>query len=243
MDDNFKSEWVDFSGTKFNLVSVYEYKGSKDTVTYTCRYDIDVKFKNVSSGDKYVDSLLNKNIMHKKDSISKTYDKNYLRDDLDENGRPKWLFTKNIITKEDVKEDTVEDAIDYFLKTSKINTQLQFIADLFGVDIPQVVYLDAVQKSKYEFSNSRKLKTIEYNHSKMQIDKITVVYEDGESFTVQLPKPISNRDVGLVIPGSTLPSLYNDMDKWLKEDYDSTVKLLSEIFGFDVETMKGAEII
>ena len=77
----------------------------------------------------------------------------------------------------------------------------------------------------------------------MQVEKITVVYEDGESFTAVLPKPVTNRDVGVVIPGKTLVSLYHDVDGWLKEDYDSTIKLLNEIFGFDVETLRGAEIL
>ena len=83
---------------------------------------------------------------------------------------------------------------------------------------------------------------MEFDHRKPKIDTVVLTYDNGKTFTVNTPHTITNADVDAVAPDLSLSLLYARVDKWLQEDYDSTIKLLNAIFGFDLQTLKGAEM-
>lgn len=228
-----KSNNID-KGTKFNSLSIIEneYDGEFE---YICNYDIDLKFKDVKiPEDRRLEEYINNNIIKDKRRLAKSYEK-----------RPNILFDMNIITKEDTEVGTVDEAIDDFLKQNKNNLGILFnlIDKLFNYNIPQKVVNNIVSNGEVELTEKRKVKRIEYNYKKIEIDRISVSYEDGKTVTVDLPKIVTDKTVDNVIPGESLLSLYSKQTRWLREDYESTIELFNEIFGVNLETLKGGKVI
>ena len=117
------------------------------------------------------------------------------------------------------------------------------VNSLFNYNIPEQAVNNIVDKGEVELPDKKKVKMIEFNNKKSEIDRITVVYDDNSTVTVELPEPVTSKKVDSVIPDSNLLLLYLYQSDWLKEDYESTIGLLNEIFGIDLETLKGGKVI
>lgn len=232
MGEEFSGKYIDYSKTKFNKFVITEDKFD-DTYEYSCTYDLDIKYQNVDTDNKQFNRVCDNQVFHSSDRLVQTHQ-----------SRPECL--QNVIHKEDEEEDTVDYALRDWVDDELKRTAQKFdaIIKIFNVNLPKKIFEDAYYSGKYELSTeNRKVKSIEYDYRKPVVNKLTIMYDDDTSFTVETKKDITNRDADGVIPGMSLPEIYSNVDDWLKEDYEGTLDLLKEIFGFEFDTLKGARIV
>lgn len=233
LETNITSNNID-KGTKFNSISIVENVYDNE-FEYICDYDVDLKFKDVKvAGDRKLQEYINNNIIKDKRKLSKSYEE-----------RPKVLFDYGVVTEFDVEADTVDPAIEDYLNINKNNIGKLFnlVNSLFNYNIPEQAVNNIIDKGEVELPDKKKVKMIEFNTKKSEINRITVVYDDNSTVTVELPEPVTSKKVDSVIPDKNLLSLYLYQGDWLNEDYESTIGLLNEIFGIDLETLKGGKVI
>lgn len=226
----FGSENIDYSKTSFSEFELTEDRFGDKSFEYKCKYNLVIKFQNIDTDNKQFNRLTDTESFKDSNTLIKTY-----------NSRPSWL--NKFISPEDDKEGTVDYALKDLVdeKCQKDSSKFQLMYDLLGVDVPLKIFNDAYS-GYYSLDNHRKLDSVEFNYKKPKINALTIRYDDGTTFTIDLPKEVTNRDVDSVVPGMTLPEIYSNVDDWLKEDYDGTLSLLQEIFGFDFQTLKGANV-
>lgn len=224
----FDPNYLDISKTKFNKLFIVEDKFG-DEYEYRCTYDLDIKYTGVETDNVNFNRLCDNKVFHSSGTLSQTYDE-----------RPEVL--NGIITPEDEKEGTVDAALrDYVDSLQRVTQQFDFISELFNDDLPREIF-DKAYNGKTELRNENKLVSFEFDHRKPRVERVTLSYEDGSTYTVATPHPITNADVDRVAPHLSLSLLYARVDEWLQEDYEDTINILNEIFGFDVQTLKGAEM-
>lgn len=224
----FNQRYVDLSKTKFNSLNITEDIFG-DMYEYKCTYDLDIKYTNVKTDNASFNNLCENQIFHSADTLVVTYEK-----------RPEVL--KDIVSPEDDEEGTVDYAIrDYVDSLKRVTQQFDFVVALMGTDLPKSIF-EKAYNGKAELQNNSKLVSVEFDHRKPKIDTVVLTYDNGKTFTVNTPHTITNADVDAVAPDLSLSLLYARVDKWLQEDYESTIKLLNAIFGFDLQTLKGAEM-
>lgn len=229
---DWNDKLVDMSETKFNKLTITEVVYGKNDYEYTCSYDIDVKYHNVKTDNPTVNKYANEVPLHDQGYLTKQYQE-----------RPMNMLRLMGVTDEDIKYDTVDGALDDFLKHSKVNTQLQVVWELFTVNIPRKILEKTYTSGSFQLSKTSKVKDIEFDYRKPSVNKVTVIYENDNTVTVQLKEPITNRSVSTIVPNMTLPEIYSKVSDWLQEDYDSTIELLNEIFKFNLENLKGAKVL
>lgn len=227
----FNGKYIDYSKTKFNKLSITE-DIFDNTYEYTCTYDLDIKYHNVNTDNKQFNRLCEEQIFHSDDRIVQTHQE-----------RPECL--QNVVHKEDEQEGTVDYAIrDWIDEMTRDAQKFDAIINIIGVNLPKKIFEDAYYNGRFELSSSqRKLKSLEFDYRKPTVKKLTLIYDDGKTFTVETKKEITNKDTDGVVPGMTLPELYTQVDDWLKEDYEGTLEILKEVFGFDFGTLKGANVV
>lgn len=227
---NFGPNNIDYSKTSFSKFELTEDKYGDKSYEYRCSYALVIKYKNLQTDNKQLNRLAETESFGDSDILVKTYE-----------SRPEWL--NKYIAPEDDQEGTVDYALNDFIKDrcAKDSAKFQLMVELFGVNVPQKI-LEKAYSGNYELSNSRKLTSVEFNYRKPAVEAVTISYEDGKTFTVDLNHKVTNRDVDAIIPDMTLPEIYSHVDDWLEEDYEGTLGLLKEIFGFDFQTLKGANV-
>jgi hypothetical protein len=228
----FNSKYIDYSKTKFNKLTITEdvYENNYE---YTCTYDLDIKFTGVNTDNKQFNRVCERQAFHSADRLVKTH----------QGARPECL--KNVVFEEDEKEGTVDYAIrDWLDDMTRDAQKFDAIIGIENINLPKKIFEDAYYSGKYELSSDgRKLKSVEFDYRKPEVSKVTVIYDDGTSYMVETKNPVTNKDADGVIPGMSLPEVYSNVDDWLQEDYDGTIEILNEIFGFDFRTLKGASIL
>lgn len=234
------------TSSRFNKLSITEELQSDNTYKYFCRYDVDIKFTDVNTSNKLFNNMINKNFLHGSGTLQREH-----------NERPDVLTKKDndgytIVPQEDIDlanedpeagEDFINDDIEYYIK-NKADTmnKLQLVVDIFGHDIPRELLTDAIYNDEYDISNvDNKVKSVTYDVRKPKVDRVVVEYEDGSYHNILVPE-VTNKQVDAVFPGMSLLTLYDEVDNMIAEDYSSTVALLSELFGFNLETLKGAKL-
>lgn len=215
--------------TRFKIFEIYEDKYS-NTYEYTCRYDINVQFSYIDLDDPYLKKICESNVLTERRNIVVRHSE-----------RPDVL--KSAIAPQDEEEGTVDYALNDFvkeqLKTDK--DKLQFVYDVFNWDIPEHI-IDKVESGQMQIADLGKVKYVDYDYRRPEIENIMITYTNGNSYKVGLPKPVTNRNVDNVIPDETLSSIYGSIEDWLDEDYEGTIQILNEIFGIDFKTIKGGII-
>lgn len=232
-DFNFDLSYVDMKDTYFDNIEISETEYGEGDFEYKCKYKIFVKFKDITSDNRSVNKYLSNHKVVDSDRLFKHYNKRPM-DSLKDLG----------VTNEDIKEDTVNYALSDYVNENKNNTNelLKGVIGLFGVDIIAKVYNQAYTKGKVELEKGAKVTDIEFDNRRHETDYITIKYEDGTNKTVKLNKTVTDDDVDKYIPGKGLFGLYYKVERWLQSDYASTIELLNNIFGLDVETLKGGSI-
>lgn len=222
----YKLEYLDLQNTKFDKYVLIEeqYDGKYE---YRLKYSIDIKYHNVKTGNISFDNMINTTPLHDEGSYGVTL-----------NERPDVI--SSFITKEDTEtEDGVDKAIAEFVEVASTSQLLNLTDDVFGKKIPQIVFDKAAIGTMT--LKKKKVKDIDYDYRKISLNKIIVKYDDGTTYTVELPNKVTNKDF-YNVTGYTQPFLYREIESWLQDDYDGTIKLLNELFGVDLETLKGATI-
>lgn len=226
---NFGPNNIDYSKTSFSKFELTEDKYGEKSYEYKCSYALVIKYKDLKTDNKQLNRLAETESFSDSDILVKTLE-----------SRPEWL---DRYIPQGSDPEAVDSALDNFVKSrcSHDKTKFQLIVEIFGVDVPKKI-LEKAYSGNYELSNSRKLTSVEFNYRKPAVEAVTISYEDGKTFTVDLNHKVTNRDVDAVIPDMTLPEIYSHVDDWLEEDYEGTLGLLKEIFGFDFQTLKGANV-
>lgn len=223
----FDVSMIDESGTQIKELTITEDHYSDKAYEYKCTYDVYMKFKNVKTDNPRFNQFCDSEIFRGKGVEVRNSDKRV--DDL--NG---------IVTPEDDKAGTVDEAIQDYIDTQckTLKEKFKFVLGVVSLDIPKKVFDDAYN-GKMELVRDVKVTGIDYDYRKMAINRVTVYYEDDSSLTVETNHEITNRNVQLVIPDMSLITVYNNVEDWLEEDYEGTLNILKEIFGFDLVTLKG----
>lgn len=224
----FDISMLDKKNTKVNSLEITEDHFNDKSYEYKCSYDIEFKFINVKTDNPRFNQFCVEDKFRGRGTEIKTFTE-----------RPKEL--SGIVTPEDDKEGTVDEAIrDYIEQNCKtLDQKFYFVVDLMSFNIPEKVFEDAYN-GKMELIRNVKVRGIEYDYRKMEINYVTVLYDDNSSITVELKNTVTNRDVSLVVPDMTLIDIYSDVEDWLNEDYEGTLEILKEVFKFDLVTLKGA---
>ena len=224
----FEISMLDKKNTKVNSLEITEDHFNDKSYEYKCSYDIEFKFINVKTDNPRFNQFCVEDKFRGRGTEIKTFTE-----------RPKEL--SGIVTPEDDKEGTVDEAIrDYIEQNCKtLDQKFYFVVDLMSFNIPEKVFEDAYN-GKMELIRNVKVRGIEYDYRKMEINYVTVLYDDNSSITVELKNTVTNRDVSLVVPDMTLIDIYSDVEDWLNEDYEGTLEILKEVFKFDLVTLKGA---
>lgn len=237
--DEIKINSDNIASIDFKSVSITEDIFNSE-YEYKCNYDLNIKYKNISTGDRKLDEYLNTKAIHDKNLLSKTYD-----------SRPSEFEECGALTKEDIKlgkedpniiDSAIQDFLDMNMK-DKPGVIINLITDIFNYDIPNRIFQNVVSDSKIESADKNKVKNIEYDYRKDDIKRITIYYENGDSVTVETKTPVTNKTIDNVVPGLNILSLYFKLEDWFEEDYDKAIEILNNIFGFDLETLKGAKVI
>ena len=230
---NYQDSYIDLSNTYFDSLDITETVYAEgDGFGYKCNYKINIKYNEVNSDSNAVDrNLSNKTIVNDRE-IYKTYQE-----------RPVDALKDLGVTPMDYKEGTVNYAISDFIKDNIKNTKLMLddIYNLFGTDILKMSFDRAYSRGDVQYQKS-KVKDVEFDNRRHETNYITVKYEDGTSKTVELGQTVDDDTVDKYLPGSGLFDLYYDIEDMLEEDYESTVEILNNIFGVDIETLKGGII-
>ena len=220
---------LNYEKTKFKEFEVYEDKYS-NIYEYICKYSVDVQFSYAGLDDPYLRKICETNVLSEKRNIVVRHDT-----------RPEEL--QSAIAPQDEEEGTVDYAINDFinenLKTDE--AKFKFVNAVFNWDIPEHI-LDKAEKGEMQLGGLGEVKYVDYDYRKPEVKKIMITYTNGKSYNVGLPKPVTNRNVDMVVPDETLPSIYNSIEEWLGEDYEGTIQILNEIFGIDFKTLKGGII-
>ena len=144
-----------------------------------------------------------------------------------------------------IKSDKVQQDINKGVSEIPNNQKASFIFDLVGENIKDK-FVEYFSDNKLDLQTKRKVLGLEYNYKKPEIEKVLVLYQGTDEpyyETVQLKSKVTDKDIAKVIPGSNTLNYYNNFEKWLAEDYESTLEMAKEIFGFDFETLKGANVV
>lgn len=229
----FDYSYVDLKNSHFESVDISETEYDEGDYEYKCKYKISVKFTEVKSDNATVNRYLSNNVIVDSDRLFKHY-----------NERPMNELSRMGVREEDVKEGTVNYALKDFVDENINNTEIMIsnIMGLFDVNILEKIYNQVYSKGKIELPKGAKVTDVEFDNRRHTADTITIKYEDGQTKTVQLKKPVTDDDVDKYIPGKGLFGLYYKIDRWLKGDYEGTINLLNNIFGVDLETLKGGKI-
>lgn len=223
----FDVSMIDESKTKINELSITEDHYSEKGYEYKCTYDIDMRFKGVKTDNPRFNQFCETETF--KGNSVEVRNTDTRPDDL-----------KNVITPEDDKagtqDEAIQDYIDNVCKTMK--EKFKFVIGVVGLDIPKKIFDDAYN-GKMELVRNVKVTGVDYDYRKMEVNRVTIYYDDDTQLTVEPKSPVTNRNVQLVIPDMSLITIYNDIEDWLAEDYDGTLGILKEIFGFDFVTLKG----
>jgi hypothetical protein len=232
MEPNITGNNVDITGCRVSDFEIIETKYDK-SYEYSISGKATLKFKNINTGNVSVDTYYNTN----------SFTDRFLYDSQ-QNERPKEIT--DMITPQDIKEGTVNQAIADYIQTSHIESYpgkvFNLVENAFSINIPSRMFDYAYNHGSLPLTNKKKVKNIEFNYRKISINSVIVEYEDGTSSVVKLKDPVSNNDVQKVVPDYTLPQIYNDFSSWLDEDYEGTIEMADKIFGFDLETLKGADV-
>lgn len=223
--EQFEDRFVDFDKTEFEKYIIVEDRYD-NIYEYRLKYSFDIKFKDVDTKDTGFNKLMNSQPIHDEGTLVHTDDK-----------RPKQITS--VLTAEELQQEDIDDALKKY--TDSLNTQQKFdyALKLFGKDLPKTVFEKALMGT-ISFK-SKRVSDIDYDYRKIALDKIIVKYEDGSSQVVELPHKVTNKDF-YNVTGHTQPFLYDEIGKWLKSDYEGAIKLLNELFGINLETLKGATI-
>lgn len=235
---------------KIDSSNIAEFRFNSMTLTediydneyeYMCNYDISIKFQNIETGDRKLDEYINTRTFKDSKKLSKDY----------KDKRPEVLFETGALTVQDVEEskevpeiidNALQDFVDQNIK-NKPGVLINLITDLFDYDIPNRVFSDIVYNNKMELEDTRKVKRVEYNYKKSSIKRMSIFYEDDEYITVNLKSEVTDKDVDNIIPNQSLASVYLSQEYWFEENYEKTLEILNSIFGFNLETLKGANVV
>ena len=223
----FDVSMIDEQNTKINELTITEDHYADKAYEYKCTYDIDIRFKNVKTDNPRFNQFCETETFKGKGVEVRNTD-----------ARPEDIAA--VVTPEDDKEGTVDEAIqdhiDNGCKTMK--EKFKFVIGAIGVDIPKKIFDDAYN-GKMELVRDVKVTGVDYDYRKMEVNRVTIYYDDETELTVEPKRPVTNRDVQLVIPDMSLITVYTEVEDWLAEDYNGTLGILKEIFGFDFVTLKG----
>ena len=145
-------------------------------------------------------------------------------------------------TNEEDENEYLYDLVE--ASSDKPEVMQDIILGVFNVNIYND-FIKHAREGKSDLVGADKVVDIYFDSSKMSVDKLVVVYEnkDGDQYyeTVFLPETVTNAKVNKVVPGYSLPLVRHKFKSWLEDDYESTIDLANDIFGFDLETLKGAK--
>lgn len=238
MEEMIKLDSSNISYIKINRMEIIENIVGED-YDYTCSYDIDIQFTEIETGDRKLDEYLNTKVLKDSKDLQATFKE-----------RPKELLSSGAVTKQDVEEakeipEIINSAIQDFIdqnKDSKPGILINLVKDIFNYDIPNRVFQSVVYDSKVELVDTKRVKRVEYNYRKKSIKRVSIFYDD-DTVTVDLKHEVTDKDVDNVIPGESLVTLYLFQEDWFEEDYEKTLEMMNNIFGFNLETLKGANIV
>lgn len=243
MKGNFESNYslndrfeIDYNKSKINKMTITESKYN-DEYTYNGTFDVDLKYI-AKTEDKTFNKVVNESLLHNDGSNTRSYNERCPLFTSEKFGIGKYA---PVIHPEDDEAGTVNEAISDWLDQANNKEKIAIYQYVLGYDIPRQTIMYAWFEKEYNLvQDNKKIKSIDYDTRKPKIDRIIINYEDGSWFRLVVDD-ISNSDVDSVFPGKSLSSLRSSLNNMLEEDYDGTISLLSELFGFDLKTLKGAK--
>ena len=240
--------------TKDELLAVYKMTDPKlialsideanttNGLVYSARGSMEVTYGNKSKPDPYetFEDIVGKRFKYDFSFSGSGNDSYYFKETPD--------VIKSLKTSEsESNQDALDNYCNELKKNNRVADAISIMMDLTGANVKgdyDVKVRDISTKpgsSTFKRIGLGKVVDLVFDKNKSTINKILIGHKNGDKVEytqVDLNSPVSSKDVDRVMPGYSLPYLGLKFKKLLGEDYESTLRLMSNIFGVNFETLE-----